>query len=220
LIAFDHTAIVGAVIEPDNFALVPKPPGALEKAKPGAKRILAGMVADTLALVKKEPLRETRPLRIVMVNDESCVLQSFEILLRGWFKDVTLLLYANGVEAWQELSQTEPDLLITDDAMPVMRGSELCQRLLDRKVTYPIIVNSPWEPTEQWVREFASRGLNVFFLPMPFDTESLRRLLESSFTIPREKIQKPVEIARKIHRTRPPTIVILDDEEGTSVVFQ
>jgi TPR repeat protein len=37
--------------EKDNFALVLRPPGALEKAAPGAKRILAGMVADTLALV-------------------------------------------------------------------------------------------------------------------------------------------------------------------------
>lgn len=37
----------------DNFALVPRPPAALEKAEPGAKRILAGMVADTLALISR-----------------------------------------------------------------------------------------------------------------------------------------------------------------------
>jgi len=36
--------------ESDNSALVPRPPGALEKAEPGAKRILSGLVADTLAL--------------------------------------------------------------------------------------------------------------------------------------------------------------------------
>ncbi len=36
------------------FALVPRPPGALEKAEPGAKRILSGMVADTLALARVE----------------------------------------------------------------------------------------------------------------------------------------------------------------------
>jgi TPR repeat protein len=34
-----------------DFALVPRPPSALEKAEPGAKRILSGMVADTLALI-------------------------------------------------------------------------------------------------------------------------------------------------------------------------
>jgi TPR repeat protein len=36
--------------ESNNFALVPKPPGALEKTERGARRILSGMVADTLAL--------------------------------------------------------------------------------------------------------------------------------------------------------------------------
>lgn len=50
---------IGAMNERDNFALVPRRPGALEKAEPGAKRILSGMVADTLALVKKEPQSKT-----------------------------------------------------------------------------------------------------------------------------------------------------------------
>lgn len=39
--------------EPHKFALVPKPPGALGKAEPGAKRILSVMVAETLALTKE-----------------------------------------------------------------------------------------------------------------------------------------------------------------------
>ena len=42
--------------ENNDFALVPKPPSALEKAEPGARRILSGMVADTLALVKPDRL--------------------------------------------------------------------------------------------------------------------------------------------------------------------
>ncbi len=37
----------------DNFALVLRPSSALEKAAPGAKRILSDMVADTLVLTKK-----------------------------------------------------------------------------------------------------------------------------------------------------------------------
>lgn len=40
--------------ENHNFALMPRTPGALEKAEPGAKRILAAMVAETLALVPSE----------------------------------------------------------------------------------------------------------------------------------------------------------------------
>lgn len=41
----------------DDFALVRKSSSAVEKAAPGAKRILSGMVGDTLALTKfKKPL--------------------------------------------------------------------------------------------------------------------------------------------------------------------
>lgn len=38
--------------EKNRFALVPRPPGTLEKVEPGAKRILSGMIADTLALAR------------------------------------------------------------------------------------------------------------------------------------------------------------------------
>ena len=38
--------------EPNNFVLVRKPSSAVEKAAPGAKRILSGMVADALALAR------------------------------------------------------------------------------------------------------------------------------------------------------------------------
>jgi hypothetical protein len=37
--------------EAHKFALVLRPPGALEKADPGAKHILSAMIADTVALI-------------------------------------------------------------------------------------------------------------------------------------------------------------------------
>lgn len=46
-----------------DFALVPRPPSALEKAVPGAQRLLSGMVADTLALVSKDPHRLAKARR-------------------------------------------------------------------------------------------------------------------------------------------------------------
>ena len=54
--------------EKNDFALVPRSPSALEKAEPGAKLILSGMVADALALANKrqitksaKPSLNTRP---------------------------------------------------------------------------------------------------------------------------------------------------------------
>jgi TPR repeat protein len=45
--------------EENKFALLRKPSSAVEKAAPGAKRILAGMVADTLALIPERVNAET-----------------------------------------------------------------------------------------------------------------------------------------------------------------
>src|ERR1019366_4690507 len=46
--------------EVDNFALVRKPSSAVEKAAPGAKRILSGMVADALDLARNTANTEVR----------------------------------------------------------------------------------------------------------------------------------------------------------------
>jgi len=37
----------------DNFALVQRPPNAIEKSEPGAKRVIAMMISDTLAIAPK-----------------------------------------------------------------------------------------------------------------------------------------------------------------------
>ena len=160
-----------------------------------------------------QPLK-SRPLRIVQVNDETLVNEAFDVFIRGRFPDATVLSFDNAVAALKELSQTDPDLLITDDEMPGMNGKELCQRLLDKKVTYPIIVNSAWEPTEHWVREFSNQGLNVSFLPVPCDAVSLRNLVEAAFKIRCEGIEKPVEIAPQSLRTRPLRIIMVDDVDA------
>ena len=55
------------MIKNNNFALVPRTSGVLEKAEPGAKRILSSMVADTLALVKRE-LRSKRDVHVLMAG--------------------------------------------------------------------------------------------------------------------------------------------------------
>ena len=204
----------------NKFALVPRPPGAVEKVEPGAKHILFGMVADTLALAKKEPPCKSRPPRIVVVNDNPPVLHAVEAMIRHWSKEVALQLFQYSVEAWQELSRTNPDLLIWVVSAPLLRGKEIVQRLMDRKVTYPIVVISAFHPDELWVQEFASRGLNVSFLPMPFTFESLRKLMEAGLKIPRDTIEKPSTITLPLHRTRPPHIVVVDDDDDTSKLIE
>jgi CheY-like chemotaxis protein len=120
---------------------------------------------------------KTRPLKIFLVNDNPPVLQSVETMIRHWSEEAALLLFQDADEARQALSQSNPDLLIWVVSAPLLRGEETIQHLLSRKVTYPIIVMSAYDPDGLWVQEFAGRGLNVSFLPMPFTFDNLRKLL-------------------------------------------
>ena len=121
--------------------------------------------------------KKKRPLRIIAVNDEPIILEVLKRMFQNSAVAVALKCFTDSGEAWRELLQTDPDLLITDDAMPGLRGEEIVRRLLERKAAFPIIVMSPWAPTETWVRECASRGMNITFLAMPFDLESFRKAL-------------------------------------------
>jgi response regulator RpfG family c-di-GMP phosphodiesterase len=162
--------------EKNNFALVRKPLSAVEKTAPRAKRILSGIAADALVLARKKTL-----LKIVLIDDEPILLKMFEQLIRGWFKDVKLLQFENSREAWHELLQANPDLLITRDKMPGMTGEEIIRHLSAKNVSYPIIVNGGWPPTEQWVRKFAKKNLKITFLLSPFTSEQFYKELSKHF---------------------------------------
>jgi tetratricopeptide (TPR) repeat protein len=169
--------------EKNNFALVPRPSSAVEKAAPGAKRILSGMVAETLALTKK-----ASNLRIIVVNDEEGPIESIKFIFRKCFnKDTAVVTFDNPEKAWQELLRTDPDLLITDDIMPALGGMEIVRRLADKKAAYPVILTTAFERTELLicVRDCASRGLNIKLLNAPWDLESFLKAVEDSLKIPR-----------------------------------
>jgi len=129
--------------------------------------------------------RRTRPPRIVVVYPEELALQAIEFMLRRSFINVELLLFGDSQEAWEELLRATPDLLITYDLMPMLRGKEIVQRLADKSVTFPIVVLSGYGAvTEPWVHEYASRGLNIKFLDTPFDVTTFRKVVAESLKIP------------------------------------
>ena len=186
-----RAAIVGIVIERDNFALVPKPPSAIEKAEPGAKRVLSGMVADTLALVKKA----ARPKpRVVLVNDDANMLQLLESAICDFY---TVLKFQSGEQAWQQLQREDPDILITDMQRPddTMDGWAMIPLLADKKVKYPIVVVSGYSEsaakhydetgnkaisvTFRDLLQQARQTLNIKALAMPFENEELLKVLKA-----------------------------------------
>lgn len=125
-----------------------------------------------------------------MANDERPVLDTMTIILQHSLKNARILSFQNSKTAWEALLQEDPDLLITDDAMPGLRGKQICEQLLEQNTTYPIIVNSAWEPTKEWVEDCASRGLNVRFLECPFTVDQLLNVVEASLKISLDRNRK------------------------------
>jgi CheY-like chemotaxis protein len=120
----------------NNGALVRNSSSAVEKAAPGAKRILSGMVADALMLVKSVKMP-----RIILVDDESSYLDLLEDVIRKNFSDAIVLKFVEGEPAWLELLKTPPDFLITDLERPgKMNGWEMIPLLAERKTEFPIML--------------------------------------------------------------------------------
>jgi CheY-like chemotaxis protein len=124
---------------------------------------------------------QARPIRIIIIDDEDWLLKMFEqaIRINPVFKNANVQAFQNRDEAWQELLQTDPDLLITDmnnDNSPgqmqnfCMSGWEMLPQLAKRKAKYPILVFSG-AAKEKAVRECAGSELNISFLQKPFTTE-------------------------------------------------
>jgi CheY-like chemotaxis protein len=114
------------------------------------------------------PQMPGRKLRIVHVDDEPCLLELVAVICSKRFPNLELVQFQNSVTAFQFLRKFDPDLLITDDVMPVVRGCDLVAMLAERKAPFPIIAVACWNETEEWVARFVRRGLRLSCLHSPF----------------------------------------------------
>lgn len=126
-----------------------------------------GKPAARLQLVMNDqPTPAKKAPRIVLLEDEPALSRLFEQCLREWFTNIELVKFANGAEAWRELSRTKPDLLILDWVHPGMTGEEILKQLALDRARYPILLTS--EFFEEHLQLFCEQGLKLAFLPKPF----------------------------------------------------
>lgn len=76
--------------------------------------------------------------RILVVDDEPLVCDSVELMLT--FDGHTVQTAASGPEALAHLENKPFDLVITDYAMPQMRGDELARRIKQRNPDLPVVM--------------------------------------------------------------------------------
>jgi hypothetical protein len=154
-----------------------------------------------------------RAFRIVHLDDESWISNMLGSYVRRKFKNVLLLTFANGDEAWQELLREDPDLLITDlmnDNVPGKRdssgksGFELLALLAERNVKYPILVVSgslAKEGVEAKARQIAGSTLNISFVQKPFTWQEIADKLPEQIYPQLLKHVKPTPILQSVQNT-------------------
>ena len=114
-----------------------------------------------------------RRLRIVHVDDEKTVIDMMRLVLPFRLKNLELIQFDSSVTAMDFLTRANPDILITDDAMPRYRGSDIVDMLQQRRATFPILVISAFDGTMNWVKPCAKSGFPIKLLAAPFTIDQL-----------------------------------------------
>jgi CheY-like chemotaxis protein len=86
----------------------------------------------------------------------------------------------HGVLALERLGEARFDVLLADQSLPEMSGTEVATKALERTADLAVIIASGYDglpPTEGRVRE------RIVFLPKPYDQDSLERALVSARSV-------------------------------------
>lgn len=80
--------------------------------------------------------------KIYVIEDEPSLRLLYRTELEGMGHEVTCL--SNGRDAISKMNLEQPDLIVLDIMMPEGDGMELLTRMLDHRMSIPVIINSAY----------------------------------------------------------------------------
>jgi DNA-binding NtrC family response regulator len=134
--------------------------------------------------------------RVLVIDDETSILHTLEILLRGEGFDVTLRTSGKAaLEGWDE---ARPDIVISDIRMPGLTGMDVLAAVRDRDPEVPVILMTA-QASLQSAIEAVNRGA-FYYLQKPFSNADLvalcRRAMEAR-RLKHENVALKKEIKRR-----------------------
>jgi DNA-binding NtrC family response regulator len=142
--------------------------------------------------------------RILVIDDETSILHTLEILLRGEGFEVTVRTSGkDAIETWED---ARPDVVLSDIRMPGFSGMDVLSAIRDRDPEVPVILMTA-QASLQSAIEAVNRGA-FYYLQKPFSNDDLvalcRRACEAG-TLKRENVALKKEIKRRASpdRARP-----------------
>ncbi len=150
----------------NGHELVRRPSSAVEKAAPGAKRILSGIVADALALANKTPKPRGK---LLIVDDEEGPRQSLRAIFRA---EYDLFFAEDGPTAIKLAMEDDIDVVLLDKRMSGMSGLEVLDRLKILKPDIEVIITTAFETTETLLQALRLRASD--YINKPFELATMR----------------------------------------------
>jgi two-component system response regulator (stage 0 sporulation protein F) len=116
---------------------------------------------------------EKRKVVIADDDDDSRTMLRFILEQEGWeVKEAR-----NGKEAIKQATTEQPDLLILDNRMPELTGTEVYQQLQIEGIKLPVILATAYGGVEDLA---SSLGI-TYFISKPFDIPKLLKIIESVY---------------------------------------
>ncbi|MHA1794375.1 MAG: response regulator [Promethearchaeota archaeon] len=103
-------------------------------------------------------------MKILLVDDDADILKLLEDILILKFPALTLEIARNGLDALEKINEGEqkPDIVISDQKMPVMNGTELCKVIREKYKGIKIVLMTAFnEKSDCFDR--------IFFKPLDFE---------------------------------------------------
>lgn len=114
-----------------------------------------------------------RKILIADDDEDSRILLSFVLEQEGW--DVSEA--RDGKEALEKVIQCQPDVLVLDNRMPELTGTEVYQRLKAEGINLGVVLATAYGE----LAELAESLNIVHFISKPFDIPELLACIESAY---------------------------------------
>ena len=97
--------------------------------------------------MNEEKLNRLKKFTLLLVDDEEALLDKLHTVLSIFFKEV--ILAKNGQEALDIYHTQNIDMVISDYAMPVLNGYELCKAIRQKDKYIPLVIMSNYSDKEK-----------------------------------------------------------------------
>ena len=122
--------------------------------------------------------QENAPTQILLIDDNPTVLDAVATTLRTKLSHAEVNVCLSARRAWEAIANFDYHLVIVDQCMPEMTGTELIHRIRAIRPKLPILLMSDYltEGLESKAVEMGANG----FLSKPLDAEALKSTVEEA----------------------------------------